>query len=191
MQFVTHDLADLPAPPERAWVDGSLALIRDRMIPVGAVVSRDLDSSGGCALALYDGDAPEEPSARTYELTDVREGKGTGPARYLQLTVFDGPRTAEWVAAYDRAGHERIWPAVQDTPGFVRMLGGRATDGGCFTAVLAESVEALQEGVDRIMATQLLPREDASMLTGPDRVLIQQVMHLDLPVDSLSVGVGR
>ena len=61
-------------------MDDSLALTRDRMTPAGTVVSPDLDSTGGRALALYDGDAPEEPSRAP--MSSPTYGRERAPARY-------------------------------------------------------------------------------------------------------------
>lgn len=112
---------------------------------------------------------------------DVHQGTDPGPARFVQLTRFEGPRSPEWVAAEERANHERVWPAVQAVPGFVAALRCRAVDGDTLSVVLATSVGGPAGGGRRIMATQLLPGEDPAMLTGPDRIDLLQLEHIELP----------
>jgi hypothetical protein len=99
----------------------------------------------------------------------------------VQLTQFTGPRSPEWLAAFERAGRERIWPAVREVAGLAATFTAVADDGGCLTLSLAESREALGAAVRRIMSTELLPWERPEFLTGPDRMEIQQVVHVVLP----------
>ena len=95
---------------------------------------------------------------------------------------FDGPRSPEWSAAESRASHDRIHPAVQDVPGYVGTLRLVRDDGGVLTVSLGETAEALQEAMERILSTELLPGEDPALLTGPDRTTFSVVVRADLPV---------
>lgn len=91
-----------------------------------------------------------------------------------QIAYFDGPRSPEIVAASERAGRERITPAVSADKEL--RTGHRGTfvlrqpDGTQLVLVLADSAATLDRGEAIIIATQLLPGEDPALLTGPDRV---------------------
>jgi hypothetical protein len=91
-----------------------------------------------------------------------------------QIVYFDGPRSPEIIAAADRAGRERIMPAVSADPEI--RAGHRGTfvlrqpDGAQLVLVLADSAATLDRGDAVITATPLLPGEDPALLTNPDRV---------------------
>jgi hypothetical protein len=91
-----------------------------------------------------------------------------------QIVYFDGPRSPEVVAASERAGRERILPAVSADPeiraGHCGTFVLRQPDGTQLVLILADSAAALDRGDAVTTATQLLPGEDPALLTGPDRV---------------------
>jgi hypothetical protein len=119
----------------------------------------------------------------SYEVVAVQDGVAAGqPPSYAQLTWFDGPRSAEQVAADDRAGRERIWPAVRAVDGSVGAWILRADGLGMLVLGLAISVGTLEEVQRAIMGTELLPGEDPALLTGPDRQDIHRVLFAELPV---------
>jgi hypothetical protein len=93
---------------------------------------------------------------------------------FAQITYFDGPRSAELVAAGDRAGRERIEPAVLADPqlraAHIATFVLRQPDGGEAVVVVTDSDEALDRGREVIMSTRLLPGEDPALLPGPSRV---------------------
>ena len=93
---------------------------------------------------------------------------------YAQLTYFDGPRSQELITAADRAGRERIEPAIlarQDLrDDLVAAYVLRREDGGEITVVIVEHEHTLDRAVEVIMGTELLPGEDPALLPGPDRV---------------------
>jgi hypothetical protein len=95
---------------------------------------------------------------------------------YVQLTYFDGPRSPEQVAAGDRAGRERIAPAVLGIPGVVGAYLCRRDDGSEVIVMIAETEQAILEAQQAAMATGLLPGEDPAMLTGPDRIEIYPLL---------------
>lgn len=97
---------------------------------------------------------------------------------YAQLTYFDGPRTAEQLAAADFATKERIIPATAGLAGQVRTYQLRRDDGSEIVVSFAESEAALIEAHKAIMSTQLLPGEDPRLLTGPDRVELYPVLEV-------------
>jgi hypothetical protein len=91
---------------------------------------------------------------------------------FAQLTCFDGPRTDEQVAAAAFAGRERIAPAVATIPGIVGGYVLRGPDNAEIVLTLAETEDALRDAQRAVMSTELLPRENPALLTGPDRVEI-------------------
>lgn len=100
---------------------------------------------------------------------------------YARLTYFDGPRSPEMVKASDRAGHERILPALTAQPevraAHVATYILRQPDGSEVVVAIAETEEALNRAVETIMSTELLPGEDPALLTDPDRVETYAVAH--------------
>jgi len=114
---------------------------------------------------------------RVYEVRQVGEGPAADeqPA-VAQLTWFDGPRSEVQAAADERAGTERLWPAVADTPGLVRSLALVADDRSYVHLGLATGAEVLDEAQRRIMSTDLLPGEDLALLGGPDRIDVCTVL---------------
>lgn len=100
---------------------------------------------------------------------------------YAQLTCFDGPRSEEMVAAAERAGKERLFPAIAADPVLGRLditvLVLRRPDGSEVVITLAPDEQALRLGQQVIMGTSLLPGEEPALLPGPDRVEIYQVVH--------------
>lgn len=105
---------------------------------------------------------------------------------HAQLTYLDGPRSAELVAASERAGRERIKPAVLRDPQLrdelVAMYVLRQPDGGEVIVTVVRSEDALVRGRDVIMSTELLPGEDPALLPGPDRVEIYEVIDTFSPI---------
>ncbi len=99
---------------------------------------------------------------------------------YAQITYFDGPRSAELVAAGDRAGRERVEPAVLADPqmraAHVATFVLRQPDGSEAVVVVTDTEEALDRGREIIMNTALLPGEDPALLPGPTRVERYQVV---------------
>ena len=197
MYATVHTLDGIPGPQDRSWVDEVLTALRSRGVPAGALVAAPLGLGPGAAVALWDDerDAAAAPvgsvgtvgtvtlgAGRPYEVDVRKAGAGPGPARSLQLLIFDGPRSAEWSAAFDRAGEHRVWPAVRDVPGIVEFLAGRAADGARFGATAAGSAEALEDATKAILSTELLPGEDPADLVGPDCVAVLRLLHADLPV---------
>ena len=93
---------------------------------------------------------------------------------YAQIVYFDGPRSAELIAAADRAGRERVTPAVMADPAMaaehVATWVLRQPDGTELVIVITRTAEALDRGREIIMSTELLPGEDPALLPGPDRV---------------------
>jgi hypothetical protein len=92
------------------------------------------------------------------------------PAAAVQVTWFHGPRSAEQVAAADRGGRDRLWPALRDMDGLVDVLVLVAPDGASVVLGATTDSRHFAEINRRIMSTELLPGEDPALLTGPDRI---------------------
>lgn len=89
---------------------------------------------------------------------------------YAQLVYFDGPRSTDQLVAADYAARHRIEPALAGVPGLLGAYELRRHDGTGVVIVLAESEDVLLDVQRAIIASELLPGEDAAMLPGPDRV---------------------
>ena len=130
---------------------------------------------------------PDEAAARAdggevWEVFAHHRGRsGSESPTAAQLVRFDGPRTAEAVAASRRAGTERIWPAVQDLDGLVETVVLERPGGAELVLSFATSVEHFARAGERIMSTSLLPGEDPALLTGPDRLEVLLVVPAAAP----------
>ncbi|MDG6101852.1 hypothetical protein Daura_37670 [Dactylosporangium aurantiacum] len=188
MDISTHPLPDAD-PVDTGWVDAALSTAYAAGDPVGALVGCPLDGGDGLMLAGWPDPAPdlfEQP----YALVEALAGQGAGPARFMQVVAFDGPRSPEWVAAEQAAAHGRLWPAVREVPGIVWTLRLRAADGGTSVVTLAETADAIDAAVRAVMSTSLLPGEDPRLLTGPDRMGVYRLMHADLPIPAAGGSAG-
>jgi hypothetical protein len=100
---------------------------------------------------------------------------------YAQAIWFDGPRSAELIAASDRAGLERIEPTIRQHPDLVddlvAMIVMRRPDGGELVVTITETDETIDRATEIIMSTPLLPGEDPALLPGPDHVERYEVVH--------------
>ena len=93
---------------------------------------------------------------------------------YAQLTIFDGPRSPELVAAAERAVTERIDPLMQSHPDVRDDLVARylltQPDGGSAVMVITRSEATLDKAIQLITTSELRPGEDPALLPGPSRV---------------------
>jgi hypothetical protein len=164
-------------PVTTAWVDEALARARAAGQPLGALIGRPLAPGDGIALVGW-----ADPAPGRYHLFETYPGPSAGPATYMQVVEFAGPRTGEWVAAEERAATGRLRPATEGIDGTVSVLRMRAADNAYLVVVLAEHMEAFDLAGQAIMSTELLPGEDPEFLGGPDRMSIYRLVHADLPV---------
>ncbi len=99
---------------------------------------------------------------------------------YAQLIYFDGPRSAALIEANERAGRDRIMPAMAAHPQLADQLVAnyalRQPDGGEVVIVITKTEEALRAGQQLIDTMDLLPGEDPALLPGPDRVETYEVV---------------
>ena len=164
-------------PVKTEWVDNALASARTAGIPLGVLVGRPLVPGDGIMLTGWSQSGPGR-----YHVIDTRSGRGTGPATYMQVVEFTGPRTEEWVAAEERASADRLGPATEGIDGVVSVIRMRAADNAYMVVVLAESMDVFDVAAQAIMSTELLPGEDPELLGGPDRITFYRLVHADLPI---------
>lgn len=113
---------------------------------------------------------------------------------HAQVIAFAGPRTAEHLAASQRAGRERIAPLVESHPelraGLLGGFRGVGPDGGEIVVELAVSEEVLETFERVVMSSELLPGEDPSLFTPPTRVERFTVTDTFGPLRSALGGEG-
>ena len=160
---------------------------------LGAITFRQFAGPAGVSLTLWDTEADAAAFAGQYAELAALPGEiyqvvdaAAGPAAaqvpaYARLMYFDGPRTPEQAAAEDRAGRQRIWPAIRHLSGLVGVYVLRGRDLGSVVITLAMSAETLDAAARAVMSTELLPGEDPALLPGPDRSEIHHVTGYHLP----------
>lgn len=118
-----------------------------------------------------------------YEIDDDVTGAAAGEqAAAAFVGYFDGPLSPARVAAARRGGRERLRPVLQQVPGLIRTLVlWHPSDSKIAVIHLVTSVDGLHDVAAAIASTQLLPGEDASLLTGPDRVQTHRVLSYLTP----------
>ena len=179
-------------PVTRNTADQTPVRVRQRNLASGAVSFQQLAGPGTVCLTLWDSEAaateaaPADPvicqPAGLYEVAATARGRAAGTApTHVRLMYFDGPRGPEQVAAEQRAGLERIWPAITHFDGLVGVYVLRGHDRGSIVITLATSVEALDASGRAAMATRLLPGEDPALLGGPDGIEIHHVTSYQMP----------
>ena len=164
-------------PVKTEWVDHALAEANAAGTPLGVLIGRPLALGGGIMLVGWPDGGPGQ-----YHVIGTRPHPGRGPARYMQVVEFSGPRSEEWAAAEERAADGRLGPATDGVDGIVSVLRLRAADHACLVIVLAESMDAFDVASQAIMSTELLPGEDPALLGGPDRISFYRLVHADLPL---------
>lgn len=178
------------------WAPALASALHGGQQPVATCTLAQLAGLSGAVVTLWpDREQAESAAGRRvpgpvtwldsgcYEVIAMQDGVAAGtPPSYAQLTWFDGPRSQAQVAADDRAGRERIWPAVRAVDGSVGAWILRADGLGMLVLGLASSVGTLEEVQRAIMTSELLPGEDPALLTGPDRQDIHRVLYAELPV---------
>jgi hypothetical protein len=123
-----------------------------------------------------------------YEVDDDVPGTAAGEqAQAAFVGYFDGPLSPARVAAARRGGRDRIRPALQQVPGLIRTLVlWHPSDSKMAVVHLVSSVDGLQDLATAINSTRLLPDEDPSLLTGPDRVETHRVLSYLTPATRTS-----
>jgi hypothetical protein len=113
-----------------------------------------------------------------YEVDDDLTGPASAqPAVAASVGYFDGPLSPARLAAARRGGRDRLRPALQRVPALIRtVVLWHPADSKMAVVQLATSAEGLQQVAAAVTATELLPGEDPSLLTGPDRVQAHRVL---------------
>ena len=192
MEILVQTIYGAPPPHETDWVTGVLAGAQGR---AGALVSRGFTMTPagleGSLLTLWPEAghvAPQQAGgtvtlgrATRYDVVSHDDTAHSGVPGYVQLTRFEGPRSADWSTNFELSSRKRIWPVIRAVPGITSALLCRGADGGALAVTLATSIEALEAALTAILSTELLPDEDPALLTGPDRVDVQRLVHRDVP----------
>lgn len=176
------------------WAD-ALADALHGGAPVGSCTLTQLAGLEGCVVAFWpteeaaaaalDRQPPPGPvwsDATAYRVVDSFSGEAVARTpEFAQLTCFDSLSPAETEAS-DRAGRERLWPAVRNLPGLVSAHVLRASEGRTIILVLATDLETHEQAQRAVFATELLPWEDPALLRDPDRVQVARVVAARLPM---------
>jgi len=163
-------------PVKTDWVDDALAGAYSAGDPLGALVGRPLVPGDWIMLVGW----PDGGSGR-YHVIETCAGRSAGPATYMNVVEFSGPRTEEWVAAEERASTDRLRPATLGIEGIVSVMRLRAADNAYLVVILAESIDTFDTALQSVMSTELLPREDPALLGRPDSISFYRLVHADLP----------
>jgi len=170
---------------------------------LGAITFRQFAGPAEVRLTLWDTEADAAAFAgqyaelaalpgQIYQVVDAAAGPAATQApAYARLMYFDGPRAPEQAAAEDRAGRQRIWPAIRDLSGLVGVYVLRGRDLGSVVITLTTSAETLDAAARAVMSTELLPGEDPALLPGPDRIEIHHVTGYHLPAVVAASMKGR
>ncbi|UOY02062.1 hypothetical protein [Blastococcus sp. PRF04-17] len=152
--------------------------------PAGAVVVEHQEGDEGTVVALWPDGTDVPAGSRVYSLVDRLDGVAAGRSPlFAQLTWLNGAGDPAVAQAAERGGRERIHPAIRDVDGLVAALVFRSPDDRIVVVGLATGLETHAEVQDRIVRTQLLPGEDASLLPGADRVEVGRVLRADVPAE--------
>jgi hypothetical protein len=170
---------------------------------LGSVTFRQLAGSAGVQLTLWETEASVTAylgrraglaalPGEAYQVTAAEDGPASAQApACARLMYFDGPRAPEQAAAADRAGRQRIWPAISGLRGLVGAYVLHGRDLGAVIITLATSVETLDAAERAAMSTELLPGEDPALLPGPDRIEIHHVTGYHLATAAAAGMKGR
>lgn len=145
--------------------------------PDGATEEFGLRQLGGprdLVLRLHDGDG-RGPDDFEIEAEMPFAEPGT-QAKVASVVTFSGPLSEAVKAASDRAGRERIGPAMQSRSEAVRVLRlWQPERRSQVIVVFAADQAVLEEGSRQIATMALLPDEDPALLPGPDHVEMFEV----------------
>lgn len=118
----------------------------------------------------------------TDEQTVRRHDRGDSDGPVTLVLTFQGPRSAELIAAADRAGRERLGPTLLHHPRlrdeFIGLQVLRRPDGHEIVVVTVRDAATLDVLQELVSSSELLPGEDVSLLPGPDTVEVFQVVEM-------------
>lgn len=190
MHATIHRFRRWPDEDAGTWARGLLAGLGGDGQEEACVLGR-LDGGDGALLVLWrsaaDAAAARMPdagfltAAGGYELVARSAGAAAGsvPA-FAQVLWFPGGDAARADAAV-RAGRERIEPAVRRVDGVVATYVLRGADDALVVVTLVTSLEVLDDIRRAVFTTDLLPWEDPAMVSDPQRVDVDRVLHARIP----------
>ena len=184
--------ATVHAHPHRLSADRDPSAVARAVLPAGQqpaglLVVDHLEEPAATVVAAWPGDAPSTGEASVHQVVDRLAGAATGRLPlFAQLTWLNGAGDPAVAQAAERAGRERIHPAVADLDGLVDVLVLRSTTHQLLVVATATALETFREMQHRIMSTRLLPGEDPRLLPGPDRLQLGRVLLAQLPVRATS-----
>jgi hypothetical protein len=199
MYATIHRFRPRPEQSSDEWGGALVAALHQRADAAGHCVLMRLDGLEGAVLTFWDGEEDATGAvmrggeagfdARSYRVVDHDRGLAAGrPPRFAQLTWLNaegGPARADRV---ERAGRERIWPAVRRLEGIVEMAVLRAADDSMVAVGLCTDVDTPEAVRRAVFGTELLPWEDAAELGEPDRIDVDRVVSVKLPATAMVGG---
>jgi hypothetical protein len=149
--------------------------------PAGLIALADVaDPGSGTAVALWTGEPATD--GRVYRVTDEFHGRAWGRSPlFAQVTWLNGDGDPTRADAAERAGRDRIWPAVREIETVVDTFALRSADDRVVVVGLATGRETYEQVERAIMRTELLPSEDPALLPGHDRIDQARVLLAELP----------
>jgi hypothetical protein len=157
---------------------------------VGWVTIREVDGPAATRITLFDGTPGS--ATDTYQVMAIETGTAGGQhPTHARVAYFDGRQGPEQAAAEDFAGKQRLLPAVRDLSGLVSVWALRGPQFASVVCTLATSLAELDAVTRAVLATALLPGEDAALLPGPDRVQTHQVTGYQMAAETAFPAGGR
>lgn len=196
MYATVHQFRRSPAEEPEGWGAALAHALHGAAHPVGLCTVGQLSGLDGAVLAFWAtvGEAASAADRRTdrplwldcgtYDVVEEFIGVAWNP-QFAQFTWFGAGSQAQADAA-QRAGRDRIWPAIKDIEGVVGSYTLRGADRSSVIVGFGTTVETHEEVRRAIFSTDLMPGEDPALLTGPDRVDIGRVMYAQLPEPALA-----
>ncbi|MBN1093157.1 hypothetical protein JKP75_11690 [Blastococcus sp. TML/M2B] len=189
MNATLHRFRRWPDEDAGTWARGLLAGISGDGQEDACVLGR-LDGADGALLVLWrtpaDAAAVRVPDpgflvgSGSYELLERVAGSAAGSApEFAQVLWFPGGNAAR-TDAHVRAGRERIDPAMRTVSGVVVTYVLRGADDALVVVTLVTGLPVLEDMRRAVFATDLLPWEDPALLTDPERVDVDRVLHARL-----------
>ncbi|MBA3799481.1 MAG: hypothetical protein H0X18_10415 [Geodermatophilaceae bacterium] len=159
---------------------------------IAAYVMQPMDQQQPVLVSVWTSVAEAEDAAITADGLDFASASFLsfdgvdGPPAYGEIVYF-GSRSQSQADAMERANRERIAPAIRDVSGNLGAFVGYNADGSSVVVALTSSLQAIEDSQRAIMATSLLPGEDAALLTGPDRTQLAWVLAASSRTTPISV----
>lgn len=128
-------------------------------------------------------------------------GKTTGTTRSQSPEVtmkalvltFNGPLSDRLLAASDRAGRDRLLPEITSHPGmrdeFVNLTVLRQPGGASLIVITVQTETGLQLLHEIVGTSKLLPGEEQTLLPGPDREEVFDVVASYGPLEQAGVEI--